>query len=71
MRLIAAPHADEISEVISRLRRMSLAYEFISDEKVDQPLLTDGNVTHRGLRQILSFLDELESELKSWYYCDC
>lgn len=61
----------EVREVESRLEEMSLAFKLEKDDALDTVVLEEDNTKYSGLKAINEYLEKLNGELKSWYYCDC
>ncbi len=71
MQLMYAIQDDHYEEITERLTSLCLAYEIKVVPQATEPMLTDGSVTARGKEAIMQYLDDLQEELKSWYYCGC
>lgn len=59
------------AEVIARLERLSLSFTINPEDKNLPILLCDGEYSFSHPSEIDTYLNELEDELKQWYYCAC
>ncbi len=57
--------------IIDRLKELSLAFATKEESAQSQVFLDDGTTRIVGQEAILAYLDELEAELRYWYYCAC
>ncbi len=63
-------YTQEVKEIEERLRQLSLA--FTKEQAIDFTLqLKEGKDLIKGKVAIMNYLDQLQSELHTWYYCDC
>jgi len=60
-----------VAEIEDKLKELSLAFKTAQTSKRQSPVLVDGKKEIVGQKAILEHLRLLESELNSWYYCDC
>lgn len=50
---------------------VALSLEFKVVDSADTPYIIENDKEIKGEEQIFLFLDDLEKELKQWYYCQC
>ncbi len=62
--------SEEIIELEERLKSLSLAFE-IELSADDIPAIVEGKKEHRGIEEMINYIDMLDSEKEAWYYCDC
>lgn len=61
----------DVKAVKERLEELSLAFQTISTQENDLIVLADSQKEYIGKASILKYLEELQEELKKWYYCNC
>lgn len=71
MQLLFSKRTQEIIDIEERLRVLTLAYKPVLGEANNEPALVDGRKEYLGIDKMNSYLDQLDSEKKQWYYCDC
>lgn len=54
-----------------KLENLSVPYKIESDDKIEEPILTEGTKCYSGYEEILKFLEEEEIFVKQWYECRC
>ncbi|HMQ46470.1 MAG TPA: hypothetical protein PKA00_02660 [Saprospiraceae bacterium] len=60
----------QVREIIEKLEQLSLAHQVIQEDGIGLRL-QEGNKVLVGFESIKTHLEELEGELKRWYYCGC
>ena len=65
--LIGKKTSKKFLEIQEKLDNFSVSYQMKYTS--DKPYLTDGDKEFKGDKKITAYLDELEQELKQWYYC--
>ncbi len=61
----------EIEFLESRLKEMALTYKIEQVKALPQPNFDDGTTRVEGIKNIKEQLNQLEGELKDWWYCSC
>jgi nicotinamide riboside kinase len=56
-------------DIQNKLNELTLSFE--TKESHVTPYIKDGSRDVKGTKQIEKYFNELESELKYWYYCSC
>ncbi|MDA9774364.1 hypothetical protein N9B82_05345 [Saprospiraceae bacterium] len=65
--LIGKKTSKKFLEIQEKLDNFSVSYQMKYTS--DTPYLTDGEKEFKGDKKINAYLEELEQELKQWYYC--
>lgn len=71
LKLKYAKNTPEVQEVKEVLKELSLAFKLEQDTTLQHLVLEDGDHPIQGLPAIKVHLEQLSSELKKWWYCDC
>lgn len=58
-------------DIKERIEGLSLAYKLEKDKTAKKVLLKDGELIYEGPKSINDHLDQLELDLRKWWYCDC
>lgn len=64
-------YSPEIQDIENRLIELSLYYTLEERKELSEPVMMDGKTEHRGIIEILAFIDQLSNEAHQWWYCDC
>lgn len=62
---------DEVLEIQEKLKELTLGYQEEQGKKSPALSLVDGDTILNKKKDILLYLEQLEGELHSWYYCNC
>lgn len=65
--LIGKKSSSHFIEIQKKLDELTLSYHMKYTN--DRPYLQDGEIEVKGKEEIKKYIDELEEELKRWYYC--
>ena len=60
-----------VQTIEERLAELVVAHQIQTDEQLKAPVLEDGTRMLEGTQAIHHHLDELQGELKQWWYCAC
>lgn len=60
-----------VTQLEERLIEMSLGYKIKEKGKISTVELRDGDQRYKGFVAIHKHLDEVQGELKKWWYCNC
>ncbi|MEL6718583.1 MAG: hypothetical protein AAFO82_21755 [Bacteroidota bacterium] len=60
-----------LSEVEERLQNLALAYQKEKQENVEEQISLQDDKVYLGKQAVMDKLEDLEREMKSWWYCDC
>lgn len=60
-----------LRHVLEKIISLSLAHQTVLEPTIAAIQLADGCVTVQGEAAIQQYLEELEGELRHWYYCSC
>lgn len=72
MIIISYPAEDKaLDQITEKLQELSLAFQTEASSGLADIQLEDGLRTVVGKVDILEYLDQLQGELKQWYYCSC
>ena len=66
-----ATRSEEIDQVEERLKEMVLGYEIKKSKKYQTVELVEGDERIIGIVAIQKYLDDIQGELKNWWYCEC
>ncbi len=58
-------------DIKERFESLALAYKIEKDDTIEHVSLVDGDLTYEGIKAINAQIDQLEIDLKKWWYCDC
>lgn len=61
---------NQVQEIEDELKRLSLAYKVEQNDAIEDITLID-DATYIGKEAIHDKINDLEKELKSWWYCAC
>lgn len=62
---------NEVQEIESRLKHLSLAYSKMQSEDLSEPFISDGSKKYIGVKNMNAYIDVLDREKEQWYYCNC
>jgi len=62
---------DDVLEIQEKLKELTLGYQKEQGKKNPALSLVDGDTILNNKKDILLYLEEIEGELHSWYYCNC
>jgi len=71
MDLVYNKKTEQILEILSKIKELSLAYKEIIDPVANVPSIVDGSKSYTGIEEMKQYLELLDSEKGKWYYCDC
>lgn len=54
-----------------RLQEMTLAFQEEQQKQKKTISLSDDTQSFEGLEAIQAYLDDVQKDLKGWYYCNC
>jgi len=63
--------SEGLHNVEERLKDLSLGYQLKQKKKYKKIELQTGEKRYKGFVAIHKYLDEIQGELSSWWYCDC
>lgn len=58
-------------DIKERIEDLSLAYKLEKDTKIKKLSLKDGDLIYEGDKAINLHIDQLEKDIRKWWYCDC
>ncbi len=71
IKLIYKLENQKFLDIKERIEGLSLAFKLEKDKTVKKVSLQDGDLIYEGPRSINHHLDQLEVDLRKWWYCDC
>ena len=71
IKLIYKLENQKLSDIKDRIEDLSLAYKLEKDEKVKKISLKDGDLIYEGSTAVNKHIDQLEKDIRKWWYCDC
>ena len=69
MNLEYSKETKEITEIVNRLKGLTLAYKIVLSDEDVEPALIDGKKEYRGIDKMNIYIDQLDREKEQWYYC--
>ncbi len=66
-----AEENQQFLDIKERMKDLSLAFSHSQNTIQEHIVLEENEVQIKGYENIWKYLDQLEEELKSWYYCAC
>lgn len=71
IKLIYKLENQKLTDIKDRIEDLSLAYKLEKNEKVKTVSLEDGDLIYEGDRAVNNHIDQLEKDIRKWWYCDC